>query len=655
MGCTAKWQNESTDPTFKLLGNIYFLHLPECSTLIAIEPKPRSMKNFCTCLIVLLMGVWPLQGQEMGLQSLDQLASSPSGSNLISFIRLLNGGEKIEKADVERLFSRKIIKKNGLKRLRNLMLDIRETDGQLQLYDADRVEMFRYETILWGMKQQEWLAMNLDFEEDQPYKIDGLSLRNVDQKAQASEPMISPEKVLTFQAREKEFASHTDVIRETKKIAKAYEDMGWFSGVILLAKDGKPFFEQAYGMANMEKGIPNTMQTKFRIGSINKSYTSTLILQMAEQGILSVHDKLSKFDLGFPNSIANKIELRHILTHSAGFSDIFIPEYLNNIRAYKDINDILPLLRDEPLIFEPGTDQEYSNYGYIVLGAILEKVSGKSFKELLETNILDRLGTSTTHYDIAENIEGEANSYRFTVDGKKVDHTSKLEYCTPDGGMYATAADVLQYYQTWFYTEKLLKNETKAFRGSGFQTQKDNWKDIIRDSGGAIGEAGGGPGVSAVIEMLLRDNYSVVVLANTDGMVTEQIARRIMATIEGHRYPQPKLPISNHLYQIMEEQGVEVLEKNFSSILEDYGERRANSDYLNSLGYTLLRQGNNEQALEIFHCNVRLFPEEANPYDSLAEAYFKKGDKANAKKYYQLALEKDPDLVSAKRMLKEIE
>ncbi|MEM7368757.1 MAG: serine hydrolase [Bacteroidota bacterium] len=613
------------------------------------------MKSMCVWLLITLCGGWGLQGQQLGLQSLEQLEESPAGSRLVSLIRLLNSGEKIEKAHVENLFSKRIIKKNSLKRLRNLMLDIRETDGQLQLYDAERVEMFRYETILWGMKQQEWLALNLDMEDDKPYKIDGLSLRNVEQMAQAESPMLSPETIRDFEVRSREFASHKEVIQKTQKIAEAYEQLGWFSGVILLAKDGQPFFEQAYGLANIEKNIPNTMATKFRIGSINKSYTATLILQMVEQGKLSVDDKLSKFELGFPQKVGDKIELTHILTHTAGFSDIFIPKYINNIRDYKDIDDILPLLRDEPLMYEPGTDQAYSNYGYIVLGAILEKVSGKPFKELIEQNIFNRLGTTTTHYDIAENIEGEANSYRFGIDGKKVDHTAFLEYCTPDGGMYATAADILQYYQAFFYSETLLKNETKAFRASGYRSKNGNWNDIIQNAGGAIGEAGGGPGVSAVIEMLLKDNYAVIVLANTDEMVTEQVARRIMSAIEGNPYPEAKLPISHHLYKVMEEKGIEELEKNFASIIEDYSERRVHSQYLNSLGYALMQEKNLEEAIEVFHVNTRLFPDEANPYDSLGEAYFHNGDTINAKKYYQLALQKDPDLASALRMIKELE
>ena len=98
---------------------------------------------------------------------------------------------------------------------------------------------------------------------------------------------------------------------------------------------GKPFFEKAYGLADIENNIPNTVDTKFRIGSINKSYTDVLITQMVAKGKLSFDDKLSSFNLGFPREIGDKITLRHILTHSAGFSDIFIPQYLKHIRDYK--------------------------------------------------------------------------------------------------------------------------------------------------------------------------------------------------------------------------------------------------------------------------------------------------------------------------------
>ncbi|MCB0853557.1 MAG: serine hydrolase, partial [Bacteroidetes bacterium] len=463
-------------------------------------------------------------------------------------------------------------------------------------------------------------------------------------------PILSPGKKITFERSKKSYPSNQEIATEADKIAKAFEDLNWFSGVVMVARDGKPVFEKAYGLADIEKGIKNTPGTKFRIGSINKSYTSVLISQMVEKGKLSYDDKLSKFDLGFPAAVADKVNIRQILTHSAGFADIFIPKYLDNIRDYKTIDDILPLLMNEPLIYEPGKNRQYSNYGYIVLGAILEKISGKPFGELLQENILDVISAKDTHYDIAENIEGEAQSYLFTLTGEKTDYTSRLEYCTPDGGMYSTTHDLLTYYQALFYTEKLLSDKTKAMQVFQYQPGKRKWKDIL-PSIGTIGEAGGGPGVSALAEMNISDNIMVFVLANTDRQAAEEVGLRIMSFIEGHGYEPPQLPPALFAWKLIQKYDQPTLVKEFQNKFKENGYHEYHSGILNRLGYDLMNEEKYQEAIQVLTLNTELFPKEANPYDSLGEAYYKSGDRENARKYYQKALEIDPDLPSAREMM----
>ena len=225
---------------------------------------------------------------------------------------------------------------------------------------------------------------------------------------------------------------------------------------------------------------------------------------------------------------------------------------------------------NEPLIYEPGKNRRYSNYGYIVLGAILEKISGMSFGELLQKNILDVLEAKATHYDIAENINGEAKSYRFLTSGKKIDHTGGLEYCTPDGGMYSTAKELLEYYQALLYSEKLLSDEMKIKRFMGYTETNKKWKNMVK-SGGTIGEAGGGPGVSALVEMNLGANFTVIVLANTDKQVAEEVGLRIMSFIEGHGVEEIKLPPAHTAWNLIDGKDMSYLKKNFKADLKKEG------------------------------------------------------------------------------------
>ena len=598
------------------------------------------MKNLILAFLIFLTS--PAQGQQLGKQSMDQLSESPAGTRLIAFIDLINDGEELTTERVSNIFSKRLIEKYGTTVLAEMLEDVRQQDGQVTLYEANRSEKFKYDFIMKSGNTNEWMGGFVMLEKSPPYGIDGFRLDNGDRPENSERPIYGPSVEKSFAPKPVKLISGKEMVKKAESIVNAYYEMGWFSGVVLMLSDGNKLYEKAFGKADIEEGTYNTLQTKFRIGSINKDYTAVLILQEVQRGNLSLEDKLSKFKLGFPENTAEKISIRHLLNHTAGFSDIFIPAYLNNIRSYKDIDDILPLLQNEPLAYEPGTDNRYSNYGYIVLGAILEKTTGKKFSQLLDENIHSVTGCKNTDYDIAENIAREAKSYRFTVSGKKTDHTGQLEYPTPDGGMYTTANDLLTFLQVLFYSEKLLKNKYKLMLINGFQDSEMTWEQVLENPRAGFGFAGGGPGVSASVEANLHLNQFVIVLANTDRQVAEEIGQRLARAQINRKYPAPLLPPANHLYKVYKEKGKDHMVDHFKKILKDGGYEECHSGLLNSTGYSLMQENKLEQAIEMFEANVALFPKEANPYDSLGEAYLAKGDKKSALKYYKKALEIEP-------------
>ena len=431
------------------------------------------MKKSILILFVFIFGI--INAQQMGHQSLDQLMESPAGSKIIKWLDLINSGDEITEEMVNQLFSKRLLDKFTASELANMLTDAQQNDAPLALYVANRVEKFKYENTYRYMESDSWLSGFILLEKTPPYLIDGFSLDDGDRPDDVEEPIYAE---MNSQPKPVAFIPPSKLANKADAIAQAYHDMGWFSGIVMMAENGNVNFKKSYGLADIENNIPNTTDTKFRIGSINKDYTAVLVLQQVQRGNISLDDKLSKFNLGFPNKTADKITVRHLLNHTAGFADIFIPKYNNNIRAYKNINDILPLLMHEPLIYEPGKDQRYSNYGFIVLGAILEKTTGKTFGQLLNENIHSITGCKNTHYEIAEKINGEAQSYRYSVFGKKINHTAQLEYPTPDGGIYATAQDVLTFFQTLFFTEKLIENKFKVMMMADYQKTKHTWEDI---------------------------------------------------------------------------------------------------------------------------------------------------------------------------------
>jgi len=158
--------------------------------------------------------------------------------------------------------------------------------------------------------------------------------------------------------------------------------------VWLWAKNGKAITSGARGKADRETGIDNTLKTRFRIGSMNKMFTAVATLQLVERGKLSLDDMIGKILPDYPNAnVASKAKVRHLLWHTGGTGDIFGPKFEAHRLELKTLQDYVKLYGERDLQFEPGTKWEYSNYGFLLLGVLIEKVSGKSYYDFVAENI----------------------------------------------------------------------------------------------------------------------------------------------------------------------------------------------------------------------------------------------------------------------------
>jgi CubicO group peptidase (beta-lactamase class C family) len=318
------------------------------------------------------------------------------------------------------------------------------------------------------------------------------------------------------------------IVTATESIVSNYLKNDWFAGGVLIKKDGEVLYNKSYGLADIPNKIANTPDTKIRIGSINKHYTAVLILQKVQAGELSLDDKLGKFEFGFT------VTFRQLLQHRSGFDDLFNDQYIATYETLLDIDAKIPMLIDKPLLSTPGTEYKYSNYGYIVLGAILEKLEQKPFKQIIENNIFKPLGVTDTHYALTAEVEGKARSYRYYADRPKDDKTDILENVTPDGGMYSTPSDIAAFYSALFYTDKLLDDYHKTVLANYYKTPTKDWAEIANSPTAIWSSYGGAPGVSAAAEVVVKDKLIVVVLANTDGLVAEKISQEIVKAYKGN-------------------------------------------------------------------------------------------------------------------------
>ncbi|MFT4938869.1 MAG: CubicO group peptidase (beta-lactamase class C family) [Paraglaciecola sp.] len=420
---------------------------------------------------------------------------------------------------------------------------------------------------------------------------------------------------------------------EANKIAAYYENLGWFSGSLLLAKDGNVFHQASFSYSNIESKVKNTSLTKYNLGSIVKNFTAVLILQEVENKKLSLGDTLSKFDLGFPAVIANKITIRHLLDHRSGFDDIFTAEYRQDQMAFDTLEKKLTLLRDKPLLFEPDSDYKYSNYGYVVLGAILEKLNKKSYENLLRKNIFDKVGLANSTFLPSHEDKNQSTRYTYNYAGE-LSEVGITEHAGPDGGIESTASDLQLFYRELFYGSKLLSRE-KGVLQEVFAVDGEHW-----------GAYGGGLGVSAAIEVDLLNGMEVVVLSNTDNLVAERISGRILSFIKEGEYTPIRILPSNFAYQYYKEHGFENFRDEFKSAYKAAGYESFIGGTLNELGMQLIRTESWDQAFDIFNSLVSFFPDAPQVYDSLAFAYYSKGEFEKARSIFAKGAKLKTDFVS---------
>jgi CubicO group peptidase (beta-lactamase class C family) len=305
-----------------------------------------------------------------------------------------------------------------------------------------------------------------------------------------------------------------------------------FSGVVLIAKDGRPIFHRAYGFASKRFDAPNQPDTKFNLGSINKSFTAVAISQLAEQGKLSFDDSIGKFLDIFPPEIAEKVEIRHLLNMRSGWGDFWGNEdYLARFSRLREVSDYMEFIKDMPLNFEPGTNFQHSNTGFDVAGAVVEAITGLDYYDYVKKNIYEPAGmvaSDSYHKDgpVKNLAVGYTNMNRNDPQGTgyRWENTYMMPpKGTPAGGGYSTAGDLLKYDNA-LRNNKLLSQTYTDYLFSRFEDRLGapfTPKGMYRAVGGA-------PGINAYFAMDLVSGYTFIVLSNYDHPAAVTLADQII-------------------------------------------------------------------------------------------------------------------------------
>lgn len=326
----------------------------------------------------------------------------------------------------------------------------------------------------------------------------------------------------------------------------AATEAGEFAGAVNIMRDGRTVFEGAYGFADRERRIPNTMQTKFRVGSMNKMLTAVAALQFVQAGTLRLDTPLGTYLPEYPNAdLASKVTLHHLLTHTGGTGDIFGPAFTANRLELRNIGDYLKLYGTRGVQFAPGAQHVYSNYGFILLGAVIERVSGKSYDEHIAARVHAPAGmTATGALPEDSLVQGRSLGY-MRQGGALVSNAPSLPYRgTPAGGGYSTVGDFVRFADAIrsgrlldpTHTALLVSGKV-AIGPTGFQYA---YGLIDRMAAGRrwVGHGGGAPGMNGDLAFEPNGGYVVVVLSNLDspaGRVSGFILNRLPGPTAGVR------------------------------------------------------------------------------------------------------------------------
>jgi D-alanyl-D-alanine carboxypeptidase len=371
-------------------------------------------------------------------------------------------------------------------------------------------------------------------------------------------PGVDPQVVASWQLRRDASVAVTeqDRLQEIGSYLKRLRDADRFSGAVIIARDGKPVFAQAYGYADREKKIPNTLDTPFLTASMTKLFTGLAIGQLVEQGKLSYDDPLSKFLPDVPDAeSAKKIKIKHLLSHTSGLgwdfgylgkADSDSPDRLRTIQAYMD------LAERKPPAFEPGTKHSYSNMGFVLLGRIIEIITGQDYYDYMQKNVFAPAGAKSASFPILPANGVAVVPMAYPYEGDFDVETLRLGYLnqlgkdagrgSPAGGSIVSALDLIRLSNA-MNSGRIVKPETLRLHstakpelgaknyGYGFATK------ARRADRPLVGHGGNASGQCTEFGELRDTPYTIVVLSNLSIRTCMEVTERILRVLRPSATP----------------------------------------------------------------------------------------------------------------------
>ncbi len=458
-----------------------------------------------------------------------------------------------------------------------------------------------------------------------------------------------------------------DRAADIDRIAKQYHALGQLDGSVLVADQGKVIYHRAFGLANREWQIPHTTDTAFRIASLTKQFTATLIMQLAEQGKLRLDDPIGKYVPELSPETGKRVTLHQLLNHTSGIVDYanFPGFWANRLGEKVPKADFLAIM-NRPLEFEPGSQGHYSSSNYTLLGWVIEKQTGKSYAEALDSMILRPLGMQRTAYDAPDRIiPRKASGYVRALGEYRPADPLWIPNIGAGGGVASTTGDFFKLDRA-LAGDTLLKPESKRQMFTPY-IKDDVWGDLSYGYGWLIGtrtiagkprlvheHGGNGNGFRTLVTRYPEEGKLVVILLNEGNGNKGPEIYRMRSDFTDAMYGKPVVPPKPALQDLLTDEirriGEDAALARFDALQARSGKPES-GDGLNRLAYQYAEAGRGATGIAVLKRAIALFPQDGNLYDSLGELYLMAGDKASSVTAYKRAIELDPNNTNAKEML----
>ena len=443
-------------------------------------------------------------------------------------------------------------------------------------------------------------------------------------------------------------------IEKIDKLLNACAEYRQFNGSVLIAQNGKVIYKNGLGMANMEWNIPNEVDTKHRLASISKQFTSMLILQLAAENKLQLNIPITSYLGDYPKSSGDKITIHHLLSHTSGIPNYTsFPTYWEMMRKPHSPADITKLFADLDLEFTPGEKFNYSNSGYVLLGIIIENITGTTYEQALQDQIFTPLGMHDSGLENQKDvIPNKASGYnKFANIYEKANYIN-MSAAYAAGAIYSTVEDLFLWDQA-LYTYKLLPPK---YMDVLFQAHASAWGGQSYGYGWEVGKTNIGRtkerveslshggvvnGFNTQITRIPSSKSSIILLNNTGGAPLFDMVSSILGILYDKPYVFPKRSAAFSFLDVLEKDGIK-------KALAYYEEIKSSKDFLldeqemNIAGYKLFQSGDIKNATAVFKLNVKSFPESFNTYDSYGEALMAMGQKDLAVENYKKSVKLNP-------------